>query len=94
MTTETLIPGSNFKIKSLNNIRFNLPDGSGYVLGSGWGLWDLTAQGWVRLGGFFSTPQGDFPAPYCPIGGRSALKEILKSGLYDGYEVIFDNGAA
>ena len=93
MTTQTLIPASNFQIKKLNGLRFDSPCGKFHVRPSGFGLWDIAAQGWVSMGSTFSTERGSFPAPYSPIGGKKALKVASQSGLYAGYSIVRDNGA-
>jgi hypothetical protein len=77
---------TDLQVKSLKGLKFAVP--GGYVLGSGWGLWDASSEGWVSMGGVFETQKGNFPAPYCPKGGKKALEEIAKTGLFAGYAIV------
>jgi hypothetical protein len=88
MTTATLIPASNFQVKKLDGVRFDSPCGQFHVCASGFGLWDVAANGWVSINSFFETEAGPIAAPYSPIGGKKALKFAAQNGLYAGYAIV------
>jgi len=82
--TTTLIPSTNFSVRKLDGLRVYV-DSSRYMLCSGWGLWDESAQAWVA---------GD-----CEADGIAAVKPwafktrkvaqlAVKDGLIDGYKTV------
>lgn len=80
----TLIPANFFAIRKLDGFRVYV-DSSRYMLCSGWGLWDESAQDWV--------------AGECEVDGMAALKPwsfktrkaaqfAVKDGLINGYKTV------
>lgn len=86
-TSTTLIPGSEFEIRSTNGLKFGKP--SRYIVTKRMGLWHKSSSSWVS---FDCVDPKQIIKPYDPAGGRQALKAILASGLY-GFTPVQDLGS-
>jgi hypothetical protein len=92
MTTTTqpaLIDGSDFEARKIDGLKFYVSK-TEYIMGdrSDWALWDKTAEAWVTMGASVDAGGRKFIGPYLPRGGRRACKELVASGLYEGYGAV------
>jgi len=82
--TATLIPAANFSIRKLDGFRVYV-DSNRYMLCSGWGLWDESAQAWVA-----GDSEADGMAVVKPwaFNARKIAQLAIKDGLFDGYKTV------
>jgi hypothetical protein len=73
----TIIPGSEFEIRSTEDLKFGTPEHY-IVCKKRLGLWHKPSSSWVSL----DRDDKDIKAPYDPVGGSDALEMILECGLY------------
>ena len=82
--TATLIPAANFSIRKLDGFRVYV-DSSRYMLCSGWGLWDESAQAWVAGD---SEVDGIAVVKPWAFKTRKVAQFAVKDGLIDGYKTV------
>lgn len=82
---KTLVPASNFEVRSLRGVEVHYL--GGYFCMDGFGIWDKTAQAWVNMSKPRLVRGQQVYLPYS-LERKHVVQEAVSQGLYAGYRLV------